>query len=81
MKSSLLALLGAFFSFEVSGAPRPQSDLSGTQYNGCLTPRKAEFRNIVEEKYDGDKELVTGISCDSFASEGCTISKTYTWSK
>lgn len=44
-------------------------------------PREAEYRNIVEEEYDGADELVSGASCTPVIDGSCSISKTYSWSK
>lgn len=40
-----------------------------------------EYSDIVEDKYDGAAELVTGASCTTTANERCSIAKQYTWTK
>lgn len=63
-------------------APLPQSDMSMPQIYACPEgEREAEYRNVQEERYDGEPELVTGASCRTLKDGSCTLGKLFSWAK
>lgn len=77
-----VALSAALLTKFTSAAPAPQ-DPYGTWETTpyCPDNHEEEWRNPKEELYDGDLELVTGVSCKTLKNAGCTIAKNYQWSK
>ena len=83
--SSSMIILGAALGRTVLAAPRPQYVGQPPNVDQECDQQEAwtdmSYEDVEEEQYDGDAELVTGASCTSLKSAGCSITKTYTWLK